>query len=211
MVDTNDVNTVRFVMGLTTVLLFASIWFGIVAFLRTKKKKTPLYLLFFTIFYLYIYKVLDYTLLQFQSLLLLKHFAPALRMNGVAARDSINLIPLVNLTAEDWRTSLLNILLMMPFGFGLPFITNFTAGRIIVLGALFSIAIELLQLLTGVMAGMTFRIADINDVIFNTVGVAAGYVILIGIVRIYRRMSHERRQLRTVLLETVAERVSPRR
>jgi len=107
MVDATDANTVRFVMGVSTILLFASLWFGIVAFLRTKKKATPVYLLFFTIFYIYLYKVLDYTLLQFQSLLLLKHFAPGLMLNGASAPESINLIPLVTLTTSDLQMSLI--------------------------------------------------------------------------------------------------------
>jgi glycopeptide antibiotics resistance protein len=158
MVDVNNVNAIRFAIGLSTILLFGSIWLGIVAFLRAKKKKSFVYLLFFTIFYIYLYKVLDYILFQFQSLLVLKHFLPDLRLNGVTAGESINLIPLITLTTEDLRTSLLNILLMVPFGFGLPFITNFRVKRIVVTGALFSIAIELLQLITGLTAKMTFRI-----------------------------------------------------
>jgi glycopeptide antibiotics resistance protein len=189
MVDVNNLNAIRFVIGLSTILLWGSIWFGIVAFLRAKRKKSLVYLLCFTIFYIYLYKVLDYTLFQFQSLLLLKHFLPDLMLNGVTADESFNLIPLITLTIEDSRTSLLNILPLMPFGFGLPFITNFCVKRIVVIGALSSIAIELLQLITGLTAKMTFRIADINDVIFNTVGVAIGYVLFIGFVRIYRRIS----------------------
>ena len=180
---------IRFIVALSTLLIFGSIWGGIVLFLRAKKKASVVYLLFFTVFYIYLYKVLDYTLLQFQSLLVLKHFLPHLILNGSAAGESINLIPLVTLTAADSRTSLLNVLLMVPFGFGLPFITNWSATRIVMMGGLFSIAIELLQLVTGLMAGMTFRVADINDVIFNTVGVAVGYGLLVGCVRVYRPIS----------------------
>ena len=193
MADANGLITVRFVIGLSTMLLFGSIWFGIVAYLRTAKKQSPVNLLLFTIFYIYLYKVLDYTLLQFQSLLLLRYFIPGLMLNGSGADENVNLAPLVTLATEDLRTSLLNILLMMPFGFGLPFLAEWKASRVMVVGALFSIAIELLQLLTGVMAGMTFRVADVNDVIFNTVGVATGYAIYIGLVRIFRRSPHVRR------------------
>jgi glycopeptide antibiotics resistance protein len=182
-----DVNAIRSVIGLSTILLFGSIWCGIVGFLRVTRKKSVVHLLFFTIFYIYLYKVLDSTLFQFQSLILLKRFVPELMLNGVAAGNTFNLIPLVTLTTDDLRTSLLNILLMMPFGFGLPFITNSGAKRIVVTGALFSIAIELLQLITGLTANMTFRIADINDVIFNTAGVAIGYLLFVGFVHIYRR------------------------
>jgi glycopeptide antibiotics resistance protein len=187
MVDIDNLNAIRFVIGLSTVLLFGSIWFAIVTFLRLKKKKSLVHLLCFTIFYIYLYKVLDYTLFQFQSLLLLKHFIPELMLNGVTADKTVNLVPLITLTVADLRTSLLNILLMMPFGFGLPFISNFSARRIVVVGALFSIAIEVVQLITGLVARVTFRIADINDVIFNTVGVAIGYVLFIGFARQYLR------------------------
>jgi glycopeptide antibiotics resistance protein len=189
MVNADDFNSIRFVIRLSTFLLLGSIWLGIVAFLRAKKKTSLAYLICFTVFYIYLYKVLDYTLLQFQTLLALKYFLPDLILNGVASRDSINLVPLITLAVEDLRTSLLNILLMMPFGFGLPFLTNWSFTRVVVIGGLFSIGIELLQLVTGLIAQITFRIADINDVIFNTTGVAIGYVLFVGFVRAYLRRS----------------------
>lgn len=170
-----------------TVLLVGLIWAVSVLFLKLKKKKSLVYLLFFTIFYIYLYKVLDYTLLQFQSLLLLKHFLPNLMLNGVEAGRSANLVPLATLTQEDVKTSLLNILMMLPFGFGLPFVTNFRFKKVVVGGLLLSIAIEFLQLVTGFTANTTFRVADVNDLIFNTIGVAVGYMLFVGFVHIYRR------------------------
>jgi hypothetical protein len=125
---------------------------------------------------------------------------PDLILNGQTAGKNMNLIPLVSLTSQDLKTSLLNILLLVPFGFGLPFITNLRMKKIVVIGALFSIVIEFLQLVTGFMAKITFRIADINDVIFNTVGVVIGYILFVGFVRIYRHISHnggERNRLGT--------------
>jgi len=190
-------------MGLT-VLLVGLIGIGIVTFLRLKKKKSLVYLILFTIFYVYIVTVLDYTLFQFQSLLLLKHFMPDLILRGV--RKNMNLIPLITLTPEDLKTSLLNILLLIPFGFGLPFITNFRMKKIVVIGALFSIVIEFLQLITGFMAKITFRIADINDVIFNTVGVAAGYILFVGFVRICHHISHNWEISANPILRYIAER-----
>jgi len=171
--------------ALLIVLLFGLIWLAIVLFLRSKK--SPVYLIFFTLFYIYIFKVLDYTLFQYQSLILLKLFNPHLMLNGQAAGKELNLIPFITLTPQDLQTSLLNILLMVPFGFGLPFITDYRLKKVVVLGALFSFAIELTQLLTGYLAKITFRIADINDVIFNTVGVAIGYMLFVGFGYVYRR------------------------
>ena len=189
-----------------TILLFALIWIGIVTFLRLKKKKSRVYLLFFTLFYIYIVKVLDYTLFQFQSLLILKYFMPHLILHGVSAGKSMNVFPLITLTPKDLETSLLNILLLIPFGFGLPFITNFRMKKIVVIGAVFSIVIEFLQLITGFMAKITFRIADVNDVIFNTVGVAFGYTLFVGFVRIYRHISHNWEISANPILRYIAER-----
>lgn len=191
---------------LLTVLLVGLIGIGIVTFLRLKKKKSLVYLLFFTIFYVYLVTVLYYTEFQLQSLFLLKYFIPNLMLQGQAVGKNMNLIPLITLTPQDLKISLLNILLMIPFGFGLPFITNFRMKKIVVIGALFSIVLEFLHLITGLMAKMTFRVADINDVIFNTVGVAAGYILFVGFVRIYRHISHNWEISANPILRYIAER-----
>jgi glycopeptide antibiotics resistance protein len=131
---------------------------------------------------------------------------PDLILSGQTAGEEMNLIPLITLTRQDLKTSLLNILLLVPFGFGLPFLTNYRMKKIVVMGALFSIGIELMQLITGFMAKMTFRIADINDVIFNTVGVAIGYLLFVGFVRIYRNLSHNGEISANPILRYIAER-----
>ena len=78
--------------------------------------------------------------------------------------------------------------------------------KIIGIGAFFSIAIELLQLVTGIMGKMTFRIADINDVIFNTFGVTVGYLLFVGFVRIYRHVFRNGKTLANPILRYIAER-----
>ena len=202
----NDLNAMGPVayFDLLTILLFGLIWAGIVTFLRLKKKKSSVYLIFFTIFYAYIFKVLDYTLFQFQTLLLLKYFMPGLMLQGQAAGKSLNLIPLITLAREDIKTSLLNILLLIPFGFGLPFITNFRMKRVVAIGGLFSIIIELLQLVSGLVAKMTFRVTDINDVIFNTLGVLIGYLLFVGFVRVYSRLSRDWKISANPILQYIA-------
>lgn len=166
-------------LDLLLIVFSAIIWLGMLLFLKLKKQKTAIYLLFFTIFFIYIYKVLDYTLFQFQSLLILKYLVPNLILNGQAHGKELNLIPLLTLTSEDLKTSFLNVFLFLPFGFGLPFITNFRLKQISLAALLCSVLIELLQLSTGLLAQITFRIADINDVIFNTLGAIIGYLIFI--------------------------------
>ena len=64
-----------------------------------------------------------------------------------------------------------------PFGFGLPFLSSSRFGRTVLAGALLSLAIEVLQFVTGQLASTTFRVADINDVIWNTIGTILGAVL----------------------------------
>ena len=204
--DTSDYEHVNGIINAVTLLLVGLLWLGIAAYLLLKKRKGFVYLLFFTVFYIYLYKVLDYTLIQFQSLLLLQYFLPNLMLRGVDAGRTLNLIPLVTLRLVDVKTSLLNVLMMMPFGFGLPFITNFRFKRVVGAGLLLSISIEFLQFITGFIANTSFRIADVNDLIFNTAGVAIGFILFVAFVRIYRRMSRNWKMRANPVLRYIAER-----
>jgi glycopeptide antibiotics resistance protein len=167
-------------------LLVGLTWIGMLAMLRMRRRHGLLYLLFFTIFFVYVVTVLDRTLFQFQSLIVLKHFVPHLMLRGQGDGDAVNLVPLVKLTHADVATSLLNVLLMLPFGFGLPLITNLRFAGTLTAGVLFSVSIEVMQLVTGLIGGLTFRIADVNDVIFNASGVVLGYWLFAGFVRVCR-------------------------
>jgi glycopeptide antibiotics resistance protein len=178
-------------LNLSIIALFGLVWIGFAAFLRFKKRKSLIYLIIFSLFLVYILKVLDYTLFQFQSLIILKHFSPNLILKGQSAGESLNLIPLMTLGAGDLKTSLLNVLLFVPFGFGFPLISSFGAKKTVAIGGLFSIAIELLQFMTGKMSGISFRIADINDVISNIAGAAIGYILFVGFVNIIHQISSE--------------------
>lgn len=192
-------------MSIAFLLLFTLIWAGFFACFRLKKKDFA-YFLFFTIFYIYVYKVLDYTLFQFQSLVLLKRFMPGLMLNGLSPDKSVNLIPLITLTLEDVKTSLLNILLMIPFGFGLPFITGVRMKGAVLAGAFFSVAIELLQFITGFIGKISFRIADINDVVFNTLGAAIGYASFVAFMHFFFRLSPKWKISAHPVLQHIAER-----
>ncbi len=187
------------------ILIFALIWIGTVTTFRYKRKKSLVYLLFFTLFYIYLFKVLDYTLFQFQSLVFLKYFIPNLQLQGQEAGREINLVPLLTLTQDDLKTSFLNILLFIPFGFGLPFITRYRMKKIVVVGLIFSVLIELSQLITGLVAKITFRVTDVNDVIFNTAGVVIGYILFVIFIRMYRYATHNKNFSSNSILHYIGE------
>lgn len=203
-----DLNSmkVREAINIAIVFLVVCIWFSIVTYFRLNKGKSYTYLLFFTIFFIYLYKVLDYTLIQFQSLLLLKHFASNLMLSGVPTGKTMNFIPLATLKMEDIKTSLLNILMMLPFGFGLPFITNLRFKKIVLTGLFLSMIIEFLQFGTGFLANTTFRIADVNDLIFNTLGVAIGYISFVGFIHFCRYTSENWKIRSSPILQYISER-----
>lgn len=157
----------------STVAVAGVVWLALVWHLH-RRGRNVVYVALFTVFFVYGFKVLDYTLFQFQSLLLLEHFDLNLILNGVPEDERLNLVPVMTLESADVRTSLLNVAMMVPFGLGLPFLTALRWRSVVAAGALVSVAIELLQLATGMLGGITFRVADVNDVIFNAAGTGLG-------------------------------------
>lgn len=83
---------------------------------------------------------------------------------------NLNLLPFVGMI-EDWKNSILNILLFVPLGVMLPVLwRKFRKLRnTVLLGFGMSLAIELLQILT-------FRATDVNDLITNTFGAYSGFL-----------------------------------
>ncbi|WP_235822129.1 VanZ family protein [Gottfriedia luciferensis] len=139
--------------------------------LRVKFKKDMVYLFFFSIMSIYLCYVLNYT--QFPI-----YVSETYRnLIGLHLSRNLNLVPLINLTKEDYETSLLNVLMTIPFGFGLPFITKSTFKKIAIAGLFLGIILESLQGFIGLLNGYTMRIVDINDLIFNFTGSLIGYSI----------------------------------
>ena len=83
---------------------------------------------------------------------------------------NLNLIPIIGMI-EDWKNSILNVLLFIPLGAMLPVLWNKFRTRkyTILFGFGTSLTVELLQMLT-------FRATDINDLITNTLGAYLGFL-----------------------------------
>lgn len=76
-------------------------------------------------------------------------------------RDA-NFIPF-NQSLLAIETSLLNILLTIPFGFEISFITKVNFKKAAILGLLLGVLLESLQLIVALVVGFTFRYVDAND------------------------------------------------
>ncbi|MFG1605259.1 VanZ family protein [Actinoplanes sp. NPDC049265] len=87
----------------------------------------------------------------------------------------------------DVRTFVLNIIMMIPLGVLLPLFTRIdTMRRVALAGLLFSAAIEIVQLLTNVFLS-SGDMADVNDLLANTIGAMVGFALLTRIDLITRR------------------------
>jgi glycopeptide antibiotics resistance protein len=138
-------------------------------YLRYFRKRDIAYLLFFTIFYVYIYYLIDLT--QFPI-----YIDDEQReiFGGQNVWKEMNLVPFkYGFSIANFY----NILMTIPLGFGIPFLVKVNLKKIFVIGLLTTISMESLQLLTALYAGYTFRVVDINDIILNTFGTLIGYLI----------------------------------
>lgn len=132
------------------------------------------YLLLFSIFWVYIMFGLD------------KVFFP-IEINGVfvdAMREipimsQINFIPFyINkypLTGAGLVDIINNIILTVPFGFGLNFISRVRMKDFLWLSIAIGIGNEFIQFILSLILRYPYRVVDINDTILNATGVLIGY------------------------------------
>lgn len=101
----------------------------------------------------------------------------------------INLVPLVGLMWEDMRTSLLNVLLFVPFGFFLPIVLpHVRLSWLVTYGLLLSLTIELCQFVLAILSGFTLRFIDVNDVVFNVLGVGMGWLVFRAFAAVFQAL-----------------------
>jgi len=119
--------------------------------------------------------------------------ASVIREQAALGLQENNVVPLVHLLAFaggdtriwDGQQFVGNLLVLAPVAVWLPLLSpqSRTAGQVILAGALMSLAIELSQLAVSTILGYTYRVADVDDVIVNTAGVALAYLAFRGLER----------------------------
>jgi len=105
-----------------------------------------------------------------------------------AARDDLVpwrlFVQLVPVATADPIGIVLNVELFVPLGLLLPLIARVSsAGRAVAIGFLLSLGIELVQFVADITVS-TGRVADVDDLLGNTIGAFAGYVIFRVAVRV---------------------------
>ncbi len=87
-----------------------------------------------------------------------------------------------------------NVVLFLPFGFILHLLDkkNCSAIRVAVFSFIFSLSIELLQLLTMIIAIAPVRVFDVDDIMANLIGGVVGYCLLLIIKKFQKIMKLSR-------------------
>ena len=165
-------------------------------FLKFIKKKKYTFLLFVLLFGIYLSFVIEYT--QF-PLFIGEEVQKAMGFDG-DVWGQINYIPIIGLKIHDLKTSCLNVLMTIPFGFLIPFIKKVKFKQICTMGIVFTVSIELTQLILGLIVGDTIRVIDINDIIFNQLGVIIGYFLFNGFTKlIFNAVKEEKVNLNSLI------------
>ena len=162
-----------------TIIIGIVIYILICIFIHKKYKKEKIYYVFSTIMFCYFMCIAKLTLFP-------------IVMIGLPAniKESINIIPFHN---GINRTDILNLIMTIPLGIGIPFITKINnIKKILLLGLCFGLGIETIQYLeTFLTKGFSYRIIDINDVIFNFTGTVIGFFVLYVFSRLFIKMKEE--------------------
>lgn len=174
-----DLKTIAPVMALVLV--------GLITYMRRKQHKSISYLFCFCIFYVYLLYVVKYTI--FPLRLFSPHYTKMMIEQGSSWTQGVNLVPFRSMSVAYVLSiqGLGNVLLTLPFGFGLPFLGTTDLRSIAWKGLLFPISIELVQFFINVTYGYAVRTAEVNDVLFNFAGVFLGFGLLRATAWLYRK------------------------
>jgi glycopeptide antibiotics resistance protein len=83
-----------------------------------------------------------------------------------------------------------NILLTMPFGFGIPFLVCIKPKNMLWLAIGAGLAAETAQLGFNLLVGGNYRSVDINDVLLNATGAMLGFTLFLGFAWLYVAISN---------------------
>jgi glycopeptide antibiotics resistance protein len=134
------------------------------------RKRSLSYLLFFSIFWVYILAVVRAVIfpIVISNDLIDSEFSVSMNLRPFYFSDC----SMFNLCVKDVVD---NILLTIPFGFGINFLIRIKPKNILWLSLMVGIVFEFSQLVISLTFRSGFRAIDINDVIFNGIGVLIGY------------------------------------
>ncbi len=144
-------------------------------FVLWKRKRNFYFLLFFSIFWVYIMYGFDKV---FFPIDISGPFVDQMRLHTpIMAR--VNIVPFhfgqYGFTMQGLISGLYNIVLTIPFGFGLNFISRVKSKDFLIISLFLGVGIELIQLSISLLLRYPYRVVDINDSMSNALGALIGY------------------------------------
>lgn len=156
-----------------------------------RRKHTISYLFCFSLFWVYLLLVLRETLFPIP----LSGDMFEVMRKEMPFMAGVNLTPLYFGPLADIRVVgreiVLNIILTIPFGFGIHFIAQYRAKGFLWLAIGAGLGIEGMQLMISLLLGFPYRAIDINDVLLNIIGVFIGYMLFKIFALIYVNVTHQ--------------------
>lgn len=150
--------------------ILALVYVGV--YQKKLKKRETLTICKFTVFYIYIAMVFYVTIIPFEISII---------SHTDSLMEHIHTIPFADLRANRtgaMRECLLNVVMMMPFGFLLGWMKrNSNVISIALSTLLFSACIEIIQLYYCLQGALHSRSCDVTDLVTNTLGGIFGYLI----------------------------------
>ena len=172
-----DFDLITIIIGVVCYLIWC--WF-----IHKKYHKENIYYIYSTIMFIYFMVLIKVTLF------------PIMMIDGMPSNvnENVNFIPFAN---GIGRTDILNLIMTIPFGIGMPFVSKLNSlTKSALSGVVLGICIESFQyaetLFTG---GFTLRTIDINDVIFNCGGGIVGFILLYGVAKMICRLQLDDKKL----------------
>jgi len=163
---------IPFIFGLGILCVFLVI-------LRRRKQNYS-FLFFFSVFWVYLLLVVS--MILFPMPILDRSGMSLWRQSASTIFSQITLIPFdySHFSKETpsyifIREIAANIVLTLPLGFGIRFITRFQARSVPILGLFVGFGFEFSQLIANLILGISYRDVDINDALMNALGVMIGY------------------------------------
>jgi len=152
-------------------IILALIYF---LFFKKWNRQSKKALIINTLMYIYIVMVLFVTLMPFPI--------PFINGTNNIFLETVNLIPFKDLRLNYYgaiREIILNVIMIMPFGFLYPIIKKSGILKTVAVCFLFSLLIESTQLLSAFWGGLSSRTFDVTDLITNTFGGLLGFLFFI--------------------------------
>jgi glycopeptide antibiotics resistance protein len=169
--------------------LIGFICLAVILIIFWRRKRNPWYLLAFSVFGVYLLLLVSVVIFPIPPQ---GSFWPSEQEAWRDTLQRINWIPFqYNIPSDEFFNYVImeivnNVLMTVPFGFGLNFLARLNLRKVAWLAVLLGISTEIAQLIVSLLIGAAYRTVDMTDVILNALGTLLGYALFRLFAWLYR-------------------------